>query len=99
MKKVTKLPQPNDFSCDMYNAEEDYFYGKDCMEKVEYRVTCDEGCNHYFCKKHLSVYLEQQKEKIKFSQVFSCFSYSSFCSYSSFRLTRAFCTAWLSARN
>ena len=51
----------------MYNAEEDYFYGKDCMEKVEYRVTCDEGCNHYFCKKHLSVYLEQQKEKIKFS--------------------------------
>jgi hypothetical protein len=27
MKKVTKLPQPNDFSCDMYNEEEDYFYG------------------------------------------------------------------------
>jgi hypothetical protein len=67
MKKVTKLAQPNDFSCDMYNAEEDYFYGKDCMEKVEYRVTCDEGCNHYFCKKHLSVYLEQQEEKVKFS--------------------------------
>ncbi len=38
MKKVTKLPQPNDFSCDMYNTEEDYFYGKDCMKKVEYRI-------------------------------------------------------------
>jgi hypothetical protein len=37
MKKVTKL-QPNDFSCDMYNTEEDYFYGKDCMKKVEYRI-------------------------------------------------------------
>ena len=33
MKKVTKLPQPNDFSCDMYNTGEDYFYGKDCMKK------------------------------------------------------------------
>jgi len=38
MKKVTKLPQPNDFSCDMYNTEEDYFYGKDCVKKVEYRI-------------------------------------------------------------
>ena len=75
MKKVTKLPQPNDFSCDMYNAEEAYFLGKDCMEKIEYRVTCDEGCNHYFCKKH-SVYLEQQKEKVEFSQVsLSCYNF------------------------
>ena len=41
MKKVTKLPQPNDFSCGMYNAEEDYFYGKDCMKKsnIELLVT------------------------------------------------------------
>jgi hypothetical protein len=33
MKKVTKLPQPNDFSCDMYNEEEDYFYGSARVRK------------------------------------------------------------------
>ena len=63
MKKVTKLPQPNDFSCDMYNTGEDYSTEKIAWKKSNIELLVTKVATIIFVRNILAFILNSKRKR------------------------------------